>query len=298
MKVLVSGSSGLIGSALVPSLTAGGHSVTRLVRSKLKKGEAEVWWDPLGGTLDATGLDGFDGVVHLAGENITGRWTARKKAKIRDSRVKGTELLAQTLAGRAQPPKVMVCASAVGYYGDRGDEILREGSPPGSGFLAQVCTEWEAAAEPARQKGIRVVHLRMGVVLSPDGGALAKMLPPFKMGVGGKVGSGNQYMSWIALDDVVGAIEHALTTEALRGPVNAVAPYPVTNLEFTQALGRVLSRPTVFPMPAGAARLAFGQMADELLLASARVEPARLSASGYRFRYPTLESALRHLLGK
>jgi hypothetical protein len=236
-------------------------------------------------------------VVHLAGENIaSGRWTAEKKAKIRDSRVDGTRLLSDSLAGLKQLPKVLVCASAIGYYGDRGDEVLTEESTLGSGFLAGVCAEWEAAAKPAVQKGIRVVHLRFGMVASEAGGALAKLLPPFKMGLGGVLGTGRQYVSWIALDDLLGVIAHALTTEALQGPVNAVTPNPVTNKELTQTLGRILGRFTLFSMPAAAAHLAFGEMADEVLLASQRVQPTKLLATGYRFRYPDLEDAFRHLL--
>lgn len=245
----------------------------------------------------SVGSEGPDAVVHLAGENIArARWSERQKALIRDSRVKGTRLLCDLLARYSPPPKALVCASAVGYYGDRADEILKEESAPGSGFLADVCREWEAATQPAVERGIRVVNLRIGIVLSPMGGALAKMLTPFKLGVGGTIGSGRQYMSWIALDDVVGAIHFALTNESLHGPVNAVAPNPVTNREFTHTLGRVLSRPTLFPMPAFAARLVLGEMADALLLASARVEPAQLLASGFTFRHPDLEAALRALL--
>jgi uncharacterized protein (TIGR01777 family) len=249
--------------------------------------------------VDTAGLEGLDAAVHLAGENLaTGRWTAEKKARIRESRVNGTRFLCEALVRLAQPPKALMCASAIGYYGDRGEAILREDSPAGSGFLAEVCRAWEGAAAAAVQQGIRVVHLRIGVVLSPAGGALAKMLTPFKMGLGGKIGSGQQYMSWIALDDLLGIIHHALTSDTLQGPVNAVAPQPVTNVEFTTTLGRVLARPTLLPMPAFAARLAFGEMAQELLLASTRVVPASLLASGYGFRYPELEGALRHLLGK
>jgi hypothetical protein len=299
MKILVSGSTGLIGSALVPFLTAGGHKVIRLIRAETRPGQAAVHWDPAAGKIDSNALEGLDAVVHLAGENIAvRRWTPAQKARIRDSRVQGTRLLAQSLARLQQPPKVMVCASAIGFYGDRGEELLTEASAPGSGFLTDTCRDWEAAAQPASEKNIRVVNLRLGVVLNPGGGALAKMLLPFRLGVGGKIGSGRQYMSWIGIDDVVGVIHYALTTDELRGPVNAVAPNPVTNREFTKTLGRVLSRPTIFPMPAFAARLAFGEMADELLLASTRVKPARLQNSGYYFHHPRLEDALRHLLGK
>jgi uncharacterized protein (TIGR01777 family) len=250
----------------------------------------------MAGTIDASALEGVDAVVHLAGENIAQRWTSSQKAKIRDSRIKGTQLLCETLARLSSPPKVLVSASAIGYYGDRGEQILTEDSPLGRGFLAEVCRGWEAATEPARQRGLRVVPLRFGVVLSPAGGALAKMLPPFRLGLGGMVGSGRQYMSWIALDDVVGAIQHAIVTDTLQGPTNAVAPQAVTNQEFTKTLGKALGRPTVFPLPAFAARLMFGEMADELLLASTRVQPAKLLGSGYRFRYPELEDALRHVL--
>lgn len=299
MNVLVSGSSGLVGSALVPFLTADGHRVTRLVRARLEAGEVEVYWDPAAGRIDAAAIEGLDAVVHLSGENIaSGRWTAEKKARIRDSRTKGTRLLAESLAGLAKPPKVFACASAVGYYGNRGEELLKETSPPGSDFVAEVCRAWESSTEPAGGKGIRVVNLRIGVVLSAAGGALAKMLPPFRIGVGGKIGDGKQYMSWIAIDDLVGIISHALKSDALAGPVNAVTPSPVTNAEFTRTLGRVLRRPTIFPMPAFAARLAFGEMADALLLASQRVEPAKLLKAGYAFRYPELEPALTHLLHK
>ncbi|MCI0423349.1 MAG: TIGR01777 family oxidoreductase, partial [Acidobacteria bacterium] len=242
-------------------------------------------------------LEGTDAAIHLAGENIAAkRWTPAQKAKIRDSRVSGTRLLAESLARLARQPKVLVCASAIGYYGDRSDERLNEDSAPGSGFLAETCRDWEAAAKPAIDRGIRVVQLRLGLVLASHGGALAKMLPPFRLGIAGIIGSGQQYMSWIALDDLVAAVSYVLSNEGLRGPVNVVAPDAVTNHEFTKTLGRVLRRPTVFPMPAFAARLAFGEMADGLLLSSTRVEPQRLLASGFRFRFPELKAALEHLL--
>jgi len=299
MNILISGSTGMIGSALIEALKSQDHRATRLVRSPLQSSEPTVQWNPAAGTLDAKDVEGFDAVVHLAGESIAAsRWTDAQKAKIRDSRVKGTTLLSETLAKLAKPPKVLVCASAIGYYGNRGDTILREDSGAGTGFLADICREWESAAEPARKKGIRVVHLRIGVVMSPKGGALAKMLLPFKMGVGGIVGNGRQYWSWVSLDDVVGAILHALTNENLSGAVNAVAPRAVTNAEFTKTLGKVLSRPTIFPLPGFAARLVLGEMADDLLLSSARIEPARLSASGYQFKHSELEGALRDLLAR
>jgi uncharacterized protein (TIGR01777 family) len=302
MLVAVTGSTGLVGGALTPRLAAGGHQVVRLVRpatTALLPGERAVSWDPAAGAIDSTGLVGVDAVVHLAGESIaSGRWTEARKRRIRASRVGSTRLLAEALARLARPPRVLVAASATGYYGDRGDEVLREESAPGSGFLAGVCREWEAAAEPAARHGIRVVHLRIGLVLSRAGGALASLLTPFRLGAGGPVGSGAQYWSWITLDDLLGAILHALTTEALAGPVNAVAPNPVSNREFAKTLGRVLRRPALLRLPAFAARLVLGEMADALLLASARVVPARLQATGYAFRAPTLEGALRHELGR
>jgi uncharacterized protein (TIGR01777 family) len=299
MNILVSGSHGLIGSTLIPFLTTGGHQVTRLSRAATAGAAPTLQWDPESNSIPTPALDGLDAVVHLAGENIaSGRWTAEKKARIRDSRVKGTRLLCEALAQLANPPKVLVSASAIGFYGDRGDTAVTENSRPGMDFLAQVCRDWEAATEAATARGIRVVNLRIGVVLSPAGGALAKMLTPFRLGAGGVIGDGGQYMSWIALDDVVGAIQHVLLTESLQGPVNAVAPHPVTNRQFTKILGHVLGRPTLFPMPAFAARAMFGEMADALLLASTRVEPKQLQATGYAFGYPEAEDALRHLLGK
>lgn len=297
MKILVTGSSGLVGSALVPFLTTGGHEVVRLVRGEGKSGT--ITWSPANDTLDPAAIEGFDAVVHLAGENIgEGRWTDAKKREIRESRVRSTRLLAKTLASLKQPPKVLVSASAIGYYGDRGEELLTEDSPPGNDFLADVCREWEAAADEAREAGLRVVHLRTGVVLSPNGGALAKMLLPFKLGLGGVIGSGKQYWSWIALDDLVGVIHHALINESVSGPLNAVAPHAVTNREFTRTLGTVLRRPTRFPLPGVVARTVLGEMARPLLLSSAQVRPVKLEQTGYLFRFPELEPALRHALGR
>jgi hypothetical protein len=297
MKVVVSGSTGLVGSALIPSLTCNGHTVVRLVRHGAAPGGDAVRWDPAAGTIDSDGLESADVVVHLAGEGIAHRrWSVEQKARIRDSRVQGTRLLCESIAQLAHPPHTLVCASAIGYYGSRGDDWLNEDSAPGSDFLAEVCRDWEAATSSALQAETRVVRLRLGVVLSAAGGALQRMLTPFRMGVGGKLGSGQQYMSWVAIDDVIGAIQHVLALESLHGPFNVVSPHPVTNYEFTKTLGRVLGRPTVFPMPAFVARLAFGEMADALLLSSTRVTPARLLDSGYQFRCPDIEAALRHVL--
>lgn len=304
LKIIVTGATGLVGSALVPALIAGGHTVTRLVRGSTRSaganasGVSDAKWNPDEKTIDAAALEAHDAAVHLAGESIMGRWTDEKKRRIRDSRVKGTRLLAETLAQLERKPRVLVSASAIGFYGNRGDELLTEESAAGKDFLGEVCRAWEAATEPAEAAGMRVVHVRIGVVLSKDGGALAQMLPPFKMGVGGKVGGGGQYMSWIALDDLVKIIMRALTDETLRGPVNAVAPRAVTNAEFTKTLGRVLGRPTIFPVPEFAVRLLFGEMGETLLLSSTRVEPVRLRESGYEFAHTELEGALHHVLGK
>ena len=296
MDVLVSGSTGLIGTALVPALQERGHRVVRLVRSG-GGGQDAVRWDPSAGTIEAERLEGIDAVVHLAGESIAeGRWTAQKKARIMESRKQGTGLLAGAIAGLGTPPRVMVSTSAIGYYGNRGNELLRETSEPGELFLSKVCAEWERAADPAREAGIRVVHPRIGIVLTLKGGALRQTLPIFKLGLGGKIGSGRQYWAWVSLDDVVGAMIFALENDSLEGPVNVVAPDPPTNAEFTKVLGRVLNRPTIFPLPAPAARLMLGQVADELLLPSARVEPAKLKEAGYDYRNPELEGTFRHLL--
>ncbi|HSK99831.1 MAG TPA: TIGR01777 family oxidoreductase [Rubrobacteraceae bacterium] len=297
MKVLISGATGLIGLELVAALGSAGHGVTRLTRSP--RGPEDVGWDPLAGKIDALRLGGHDAVVHLAGESIAeGRWNAAKKRRIMESRSQGTRLLAETISGLSERPGVLVSASGINYYGDRGDEVMTEESAPGSDFLAEVCKVWEASADPAREAGIRVVHPRMGIVLSPKGGALGRTLPIFKLGGGGRIGSGRQWWSWVSLADVVGAIVHALGNEALEGAVNVTSPNPLTNAQYTKVLGKVLNRPTVFPLPAPAARLALGEVADALLLASQRVRPARLEATGYEFRHPELEGALRHLLRK
>ncbi len=297
MNILVTGSTGLVGTSLSASLIQSGERVRRLVRKPGGLAADEAHWDPATGSLDTRVLEGFDAVVHLAGENIgAGRWTAERRRLIRESRIQGTKLLAQSLARLSNPPPVLVSASAIGFYGDRKDEFLREDAGPGRGFLASLCEEWEGANKAAADAGIRVVQLRMGMILSAKGGALARMLLPFKLGTGGRIGSGKQYMSWITLEDLIGAIGHVIRSGELRGPINTVAPGAVTNEEFAVTLGRVLSRPARLPLPAFAVRLALGIMAEELLLFSARVEPARLLASGYRFQFPRLEQALRHIL--
>ncbi len=296
MKILVTGSTGLLGSELVPLLLEKGNSVTRVTRSRSGSSEDTAYWDPSRGEIESDKLEGHDAVVHLAGENVAGRWTEEKKTEIESSRVIGTGLLAESLAGLDSRPGVIVAASGIGYYGDRGDQVLTEDSGPGEGFLAEVCVKWEDALEPACKAGIRVVNVRIGMVLSSEGGGLEKMLLPFKLGLGGRLGSGEQYWSWISIDDVVGAIYHSIITESLSGPVNLVAPNPVTNKEFTETLGSVLGRPTVLPLPSFAARGIFGEMADELMLASTRVKPKKLLESGYEFRYPDLTGALKHLL--
>ena len=297
MHVAITGSHGLIGRELTPFLTTGGHRITALVRGEASPGQ--VSWDPNADSFDASALDGVDGVVHLAGENIAAaRWTEAHKQRVLQSRVHPTRVLCEGLTRLRSPPRVLVSASAIGLYGDRGDEILDEDSSSGNGFLARVAREWEAATEPAAAAGIRVVQVRFGVVISPKGGALAKILTPFKMGGGGVIGSGRQHWSWISLDDAAGAIHHALLTDSVCGPVNVVAPDPVTNATFTKTLGRVLSRPSIARVPGWAARIAFGEMADELLLASTRVRPTRLLDSAYEFRHDSLEDALRHVLGR
>jgi uncharacterized protein (TIGR01777 family) len=295
MRVAVTGSHGLIGSALVSALHARGDDVLRLVRGRAQRDD-EAAWDPAAGQIDARRLEGIEAAVHLAGASLASRWTADQKEAIRSSRRLGTSLLAGALAGLPGRPRVLVSASAAGYYGDRGDEVLTETSAAGTGFLADVCREWEAAADPARRARIRVVHTRFGVVLARAGGILAKLVPVFRMGAGGPLGHGRQYLPWVVLDDVVAVILLALDRTDLDGPVNVVAPQAVTNREFTSALGHALGRPAVLPVPAAALRAMFGEMADEALLVSQRVEPARLKALGYPFRFARLEPALRHAL--
>ncbi|HEX8748641.1 MAG TPA: TIGR01777 family oxidoreductase [Pyrinomonadaceae bacterium] len=299
MKVLVSGASGLVGSAVVSNLASKGVEILQLVRKSPLDEAHEILWNPAEAITDTVKLEGLDAVIHLAGEPVAeGRWTEEKKRRIRESRVLGTKVLAEALARLEQKPSVLLSASAVGYYGSRGSEILTEESAPGDDFLARVCRDWEEATAPAVEAGIRVVMTRFGIILSAEGGALAKMLTPFKLGVGGRMGSGQQYMSWISLEDVVGVIDFLLEKGSLSGPVNTVAPKPVTNSEFTDALGDALSRPTLIPVPKFALRAAFGEMADTALLASQRVEPARLKESGYVFRHTELKDALRDILKK
>ncbi|MBF0225216.1 MAG: TIGR01777 family protein [Desulfobacterales bacterium] len=297
MNIMISGASGLIGTTLIPFLTTSGNNVIKLVR-KQPSSQNEALWNPSAGELDTKSLPQIDAVIHLAGENIgEGRWTEEKKKIIIDSRVKGTELIAKTIANMNPLPKVLVCASAIGYYGDRGNDLLTENDSSGNNFVSKVCAEWEKAAILAIEKGIRVVFLRIGIVLSPKGGALKKLLLPFKLGVGGKISSGNQYMSWIGIDDVIRIIHTALTNDSLNGPINVVAPNPVTNYEFTKTLGKVLRRPTLFPIPAFAIKTIFGQMGEELLLSSTKVAPAKLNEIEHPFIHVHLEDALRHLLG-
>ena len=295
--VAVSGASGLVGSRLVSALEARGRRVSRLVRSEPVGGRDEILFEPTTGRIDASKLRGVDAVVHLAGENVAaGRWTASRKRRIRESRVLGTRLIAEALAGLERPPRALVNASAIGFYGDRGGEILEETSEPGQGFLAETCQAWESATAAAETAGVRVVRLRIGVVLSSAGGALAKMAPIFRAGLGGKTGSGKQWMSWISIDDLVEAILFAVSRDDLGGPINAVGPQPETNAEFTRVLARVLGRPAIAPVPAFAVRTIFGEMGRELLLSSTRVLPRRLEQAGFGFRHRTLEEALRAVL--
>ena len=297
MRIVVTGASGFIGQALVPRLRQENHQVLRLVRRPPTEKD-EVYWDPTTAQWDADQLDGIDGAVHLAGENLaSGRWNRQRMARIRESRTDSTFFLSRSLAALPQLPKVLISASAVGYYGHRGTESLTEASAPGQGFLAELCQVWEDSTAPARVAGIRVVTARFGIVLGP-GGALAKMLLPFKLGLGGRIGPGNQFMSWVSREDAVRAILHLLRDDSLKGPVNVVAPGAVTNRDFTRALGAALSRPTILPLPAALARLAFGPMADELLLSSTRVQPVRLQEAGFEFRHPDIATAMAFALEK
>jgi len=298
LRIAVTGASGLVGSRLVPFLRAGGHEVVTLVRRQ-PRANSEVFWDPAAWEIDAAALEGLDAVVHLAGVSLaTGRWTAARKQAILDSRVQGTGLLAQTLARLDVPPRVLVSASGIGYYGADTDGVLTEASPQGEGFLAEVCAAWEHAALPAANAGIRVVNARFAPVLASEGGLLGKLGPVYRLGAGGPIGNGQQVMPWIALDDLLGVILEAIANDALEGPVNATAPEPATNRAFAKALGRVLGRPALLPAPATALRLATGEVADEMLLASQRAQPARLEDVGFQFAFPTLEGALRHELGR
>ena len=293
MNVLVSGSTGFIGSALVAHLSREGHDVTRLVRAPRAPEERQVRWDLEKGVIDAEGLAGMDAVVHLAGESIAGRrWTASHKSRILRSRVDGTKLLCEALSSLETPPRVLACASARDFYGDRGEEALSEDSPQGRGFLAEVISEWEAATEAASRNETRVVNLRFAMVLGRAGGYLGKMLPLFRLGLGGTLGNGAQYMSWVSITDAVRSISHAISSESMMGPVNVVAPGVVTNAEFTKTLGRVLSRPALFRTPGFVLRVVLGEVAH-VLLSSARMEPAKLAASGFAFQHPKLEQALR-----
>jgi uncharacterized protein (TIGR01777 family) len=296
LRIAVTGASGLVGAELVPFLTTGGHTVVRLVRRPA--GPGEISWDPSRGVLDAEQLEGFDAVVHLAGESIRPPWTRSRRQRISGSRVDGTLLLSDTLARLRRPPRVLVSMSGVNYYGDRGDVVVDEDSSPGEGFLATLCVDWEKATAPAASAGIRIVNLRNGIAISGRGGAVSRLLVPFRLGVGGRIGDGRQYVSWIAIDDLIGAIYHAIHDDRLSGPVNTVAPSPVTNRDLAKSLGRVLRRPTVLPLPATAVRAVLGDAGRELLLASMRVKPTRLDAAGFEFDFPDLENALRFQLGR
>src|SRR2546425_4496801 len=296
MRIVVSGSTGLIGSALTKALHARHHEVVPLVRRRVSPGERAIAWDPERDTIDRAGLEGADAVIHLAGENVFGRWSPAKKQRIYDSRVKGTRLLSDALAGLQRRPATLLAASAIGYYGDRGEEAVTEESAPGEDFLAHVSRDWEAATAAATRAGIRVVNMRTGVVLTTTGGALAKMLPAFRLGLGGPIASGNQYLSWIVLDDIINAILHLLNNQNLVGPVNMTAPAPLTNRDFAKTLAKVLGRPAVVTVPAFALRLAFGTEGAAMLQSGQRVLPARLLASGFSFSFQDVEHALRYLL--
>ena len=294
MKILISGATGLVGTALSSRLQRAGHVAIHLRRGD---GGSEPRWNPAAGSVELGSMDGIDAVVHLAGENIAaGRWTAARKERIRNSRTRGTKLLSEALAASDPKPPVLISASAIGFYGDRGEETLTESSTPGSGYLPEVCQAWEAATRPSEEAGIRTVHARIGIVLSPNGGALKKMLTPFKMGAGGLLGNGTQMMSWVTIDDVVSMLIFAIGRTSLHGAVNFVSPAPVSNREFTKALGRVLHRPTVAPIPAFAARLLFGELANALLLSGAKAVPDKLQDSDFQFHHSTIEEGLLAVL--
>ena len=296
MKILVSGSSGLVGSALVTQLTSAGHFVVRLVRDMPQSERQDVFWDPVSAKIERGKLERLDAIVHLGGENLAGLWTGAKKNRIYTSRVSATEFLVQTIVGLTNKPSVFVCASATGFYGSRGDEWLQETSPAGAGWLASLCQDWEAATATAQNAGIRVVRARMGAVLSPKGGLLGAMIKPFKMGLGGRLGNGKQYLRWIAMTDLVRALQFAIEKEYLYGPVNFVTAQPVTNREFTHALAHILDRPVMLPVPAFALKMLPGDMANEMLLASQRCQPAKLAQNGFKFEFSELSGALRHLI--
>jgi uncharacterized protein len=293
LRIGITGSSGLVGTSLREHLVAQGQEFVRLVRRQPHAELGEIYWSPESSEIDAGGLEGLDAVVHLAGENIFGRWTKTKKEKIRESRRRGTELLSRTLSELVKKPAVFLCASAVGYYGDTGDRTVDESSPPQGGFLSDVCRIWEDATAAATQAGIRTVRLRLGIVLSSRGGALEMMRRPFRLGLGGRLGSGQQYMSWIHIEDLIRVMELAIRNDEVCGPVNAVSPQPVSNREFTKTLGRVLHRPTFFCVPSFAAKMVLGEMAEEVLLSGQRVAPRKLEERGFDFRYPELSQALR-----
>lgn len=298
MKILISGSHGFIGTAVFDHLQKQGHELLRLIRPTQVARSDEVFWEPANEFIHQNKLAGVQAVIHLAGENLFGRWNDKKKNAIRDSRIKGTAFLCKTLAAMENKPQVLICASAIGYYGDRGEHECTETTEPGEGFLAEVCEEWEAATNPASDAGIRVVNLRIGVVLGKDGGAMAKMLTPFKMGMGGPLGDGQQWISWISIDDVVKVIDYALNHDTLSGPVNAVAPLPVRNKEFAHALGHALHRPELVPIPKRMLHFMFGEMAEKTLLASTRVLPKKLEMEEFQFAHPDIHTALDHILGK
>ena len=299
MKILITGSSGFIGAELLAYLRGRGHEVRRLVRKEAQLKEDCILWDPQHHELNPADFEGFDVVINLAGENIMGgRWTPEKKRKIKESRIMGTRILCELISRLQSPPRLLISASAIGFYGNRGDKLVSEDSPPGEGFLSEVCQKWESATESLVKKGIQVVKLRIGIVLSFKGGALGKMLIPFKLGLGGKIGSGRQWMSWISMDDLMGIFLHIIGHSEIQGPVNAVTPNPVTNRAMTKVLGRILHRPTIFPIPAFIVRLIFGEMADEMFLSSTRVVPNVLLQTGYSFLYPDLKGAITHIVDK